>query len=195
MMKQLNLILLFALFTALFLMTSCGDDDAPEPGNDEEEITTLKITFQKVGSVGTQTFTWRDLDGPGGNPPVIDPITLDANSTYSATIQVLNENEDEDLENEEYNVTLEILEEDDEHQFFYIISSGLNLTHTYQDQDGNGRPIGISNRFVTGAASTGTLRVVLRHELNKEAAGVANGNIANAGGDTDIDVTFQVAIR
>lgn len=196
MMKQLNLFLLLTLFSALFLMTSCNnDDDAPEPGNDEEEITTLQIILQKVGSIGTTTVTWRDLDGPGGNAPVIDAITLDADATYTATIRVLNENEDEDLNDEEYNVTLEVEEEDDEHQFFFIISNGLNLTHSYQDQDGDGNPVGIVNRFVTGAASTGTLRVVLRHEPNKSASGVADGNIANAGGDTDIEATFDVTIQ
>lgn len=194
MMKQLNLFLLLTLFSALFLMTSCNnDDDAPEPGNDEEEITTLKITFQATGELPI-SFSWKDLDGDGGNAPEIENIVLDANKTYTATIQALNENEPEDLNSESYNVTLEIEEEDEEHQFFYIISNGLNLTHAYQDTDSDNNPIGINNRFVTGAASTGTLRVVLRHELDKAAEGVANGVITNAGGETDLDITFSVSI-
>lgn len=191
MMKQLNLFSLFALLSALFLMTSCNnDDDAPEPGNDEEEITTLRITFQKVGSIATQTFTWRDLDGEGGNAPTIDNITLDADATYTATIQLLNENEDEDLNDESYNVTLEIEEEDDEHQFFYTISAGLNLTHTYNDEDDNGNPIGITNTLTTGAASTGTLRITLKHQPD-----IKTGTTTVNDGDTDIETTFQVAIQ
>ncbi len=190
MMKQLNLFLLFALLSALFLMTSCNnDDDAPEPGNDEEEITTLKITFQKVGAIGTTSFTWQDLDGEGGNAPTIDNITLEAGATYTATIQLLNENEDEDLNDEEYNVTLEIEEEDDEHQFFYTLSAGLNLTHSYNDTDGNGNPIGIANNFTTGAASSGTLRVTLKHQ-----PGIKSSTTTINDGDTDIDVTFNVTI-
>jgi hypothetical protein len=47
----------------------------------------------------------------------------------------------------------------------------------------------------TGSPGAGTLRIILRHELNKSAAGVADGNPANAGGDTDLDITFAVTIQ
>jgi hypothetical protein len=37
--------------------------------------------------------------------------------------------------------------------------------------------------------------VTLRHEPDKGAAGVSGGDITNAGGDTDIEVTFPVVIE
>ena len=42
---------------------------------------------------------------------------------------------------------------------------------------------------------SGTITVTLRHEPNKDAAGVSSGDIANAGGETDIEVTFNVEIQ
>jgi len=40
----------------------------------------------------------------------------------------------------------------------------------------------------------GGLRITLRHEPNKTAAGVQNGDITNAGGETDIEVTFTFEV-
>jgi hypothetical protein len=35
----------------------------------------------------------------------------------------------------------------------------------------------------------------LRHEPNKDALNVASGEITNAGGETDIEVSFPVTIK
>ena len=37
--------------------------------------------------------------------------------------------------------------------------------------------------------------VVLRHLLDKFAEGVADGDITNAGGDTDVEVSFPIVIE
>ena len=82
-----------------------------------------------------------------------------------------------------------------QHQFFFVVSSGLGLQINYDDTDANSYPIGLKNTAVAGAAGAGTLEVVLRHEPNKSATGVSDGDITNAGGDTDIEVTFDVTIQ
>lgn len=191
-MKFANLWMLMALLGGLMVFSGCDND--PEPENEEELITTVRLTFAKVNAGGAPVVvTWQDLDGPGGNPPVLSgPIVLDANSAYTLRVAVLNE-----LENPVEDVTLEVEEEGDEHQFFFLISADLNLTITYDDVDDDGRPIGIFNQVTTGDASTGNLTVVLRHELDKAAAGVAAGNITNAGGETDVETQppFQVTIQ
>jgi hypothetical protein len=93
------------------------------------------------------------------------------------------------------NITEEIRQEGAEHQIFFEVS-GANLTFTYEDADENGRPIGLINTLQTGSAvANAQLRVVLRHDLNKAAEGVASGNLANAGGATDVDVTFPFSIQ
>jgi hypothetical protein len=69
------------------------------------------------------------------------------------------------------------------------------MDHAYDDMDGSGNPIGVANTYLTGDAGSGTFTVTLRHEPNKTAAGVADGDITNAGGETDIEVEFPVTIQ
>jgi hypothetical protein len=66
----------------------------------------------------------------------------------------------------------------------------LNLTITITDHDTNPQmyPVGLETKFVTGAAGTGWLRVVLRHQPN-----IKNGTYAP--GSTDLDVGFNVSIQ
>ena len=66
----------------------------------------------------------------------------------------------------------------------------LNLTVTTTDVDTNtpALPLGFKTTFKTGAASTGYLRVVLRHQPN-----VKDGTFAP--GSTDLDVGFKVSIK
>ena len=67
--------------------------------------------------------------------------------------------------------------------------SALNLVVNRTDLDGNTPPmqIGLQDNFLTGAASSGTLRVVLRHQPNAK-----NGTYPP--GSTDLDVTYAVSI-
>ncbi len=185
-LKFLVLILTGLFFSSLF--NSCKKDDHDH--DEEELITTLIMTFTPQAGGSPVIFTFRDLDGDGGNPPEITTAPLSEGTVYTATIQVLNE-----AEAPTEDITQEILDEANEHQFFFQISSGLNLTFSYTDADANGKPIGLQTTCTTGAASSGTLKVTLRHNPNKNAAGVADGNIANAGGDTDIEVTFDVTVQ
>jgi hypothetical protein len=39
------------------------------------------------------------------------------------------------------------------------------------------------------------LKITLRHEPNKKASGVVGGSITNAGGETDIEVSFDVEVK
>ncbi len=186
-MKLSNKLFLLLSFFALLSLPACNDDEGPE--DPEEVITTLNYSlFTTSGQVVTLSFS--DLDGDGGNDPVISGGTLMANTTYIGTADFLNES----VTPVEI-VTEEIEEEDDEHQLFFIPSSSLNATVTYSDMDDDGNPIGLSSTLVTGEASDGQLTIILRHQPDKAAEGVAAGNIENAGGETDIEVTFDVTIQ
>jgi hypothetical protein len=68
--------------------------------------------------------------------------------------------------------------------------SPLNLTVTITDHDTNTQqyPIGLETKFVTGAASTGWLRIVLRHQPNTKDGTYTPGS-------TDLDVGFNVTIQ
>jgi hypothetical protein len=187
--KQLSSYL--CLLFAFMIVVGCSSDD-PEPVNQEELITTVTVTFTGTGSTtGSVVATFTDLDGPGGNSPVItNPVTLQANGTYAVTVAFLNE-----AESPAENITEEVSEESDEHQVFFVASSGLSLNYQYADTDSNNLPLGLLGTVTTGAASTGTLQVLLIHEPVKTATGVSAGNPTNAGGETDISVSFNMAIQ
>ena len=191
-MIQPQYLTMLVIAATLFAAGCKKDDDDPvspaPPANEEELITTVRLTFQSASKGEQKQFSYVDLDGDGGAAPVIEADTLSADSIYAVTIEVLNESEDpaEDI-------TAEILAEDEAHQFFFQ-PSGANVAVTYADADGNGRPVGIATTWTVGAASSGTIVVTLRHEPDKNAPGVASGDITNAGGDTDIEVTLPVVI-
>ena len=190
-MKTLRLLGFLLLSLSLFTFVACDDDDEMEVENEEEVITTLTFTLTPDGGGTPIILTFNDPDGEGGNngtTTVSGPFA--ANTTYTGAITLLNE-----TETPAENVTLEIQEEDDEHQFFFEISSGVNLTVAYSDTDDDNNPVGLVTEVTAGDASTGTMKVTLRHEPAKDAAGVSTGDITNAGGETDIEVTFDVEIQ
>ena len=181
-----NLKMMALALTTIFTLNSCSNDDSPVV--EEELITTLTATF--VGGGQTITLTSRDADGDGPNAPVITVSgNFAAETTYSGSVQFLNE-----LVNPAENITEEIEEKDLEHQIFYQISNSLG-NFTYSDFDTDGNPLGLEFTFTTGAnPGTGFITITLRHLPNKNASGVSEGNITNAGGSTDIEVTFPVVI-
>lgn len=187
-MNKLFLPVSLMLLASVFLFPSCKKD--ADKSNEEELITTLTMTWTPVGGGVPVVFTFRDLDGDGGNPPVITTAPLAANAEYDVDITLLDE-----TRSPAGNITEEVEEEGDEHQFFFQVTAGLNLSFSYLDSDKNGAPLGLKTRMITGDAGSGTLRVILRHDLNKGGAGVPQGDITNAGGETDIQVDFPVVIQ
>lgn len=184
----MNKSLLLLLFVAVFA-SACSSDDDPEPENETEIITRVEMKFTNTLNPSEVVLAkFNDPDGPGGNTPILTHPTLKAGTIYSVSIELYNDLEGEDI-------TEEIEEEDDEHQFFFIQTGNVFTTISYDDFDAFGKPVGLKSRFTTGAAGTGTLRVVLRHQPNKSGVGVADGQITNAGGDTDIDITFNVTVQ
>lgn len=176
--------------TALFI--SCSDDDSNAvPVNEEEVITTVKASFTPQGGGDAVLLTSRDLDGDGPTAPVTTVSgPFISGKTYFGTVQFLNE-----TTTPAGNITEEIQEEGDEHQIFFVQTGGSLGTFTYTDTDVNGKPVGLN--FTYNAATTaasGQLRIVLIHEPNKEAQGVAQGIITNAGGATDAEVVFTIDV-
>ena len=188
-MKILKRIVILSLLTGTFVACS-NDDDTPPIINEEEVITTLTATLKPVGGGTDIILQTRDIDGDGPNPPVITVSgNLLANITYNGSLDLLNE-----TESPAEPITEEIEEEDDEHQFFFQATNSI-ATFSYNDADSDGNPIGLSFILTTGNAGTGTITITLRHEPNKSASGVSEGNITNAGGETDISATYPVIVE
>ena len=178
------------LFLAATLMVGCKKDkDSPKPNNptppanEEELITTVKITFVDTAGVEpTVTVFFRDPDGDGGNAPTqFDTIRLAANSVYNATLEVFDESK-----NPVENITTEIVEEADEHIFCFT-PTNVNLSIVRTDSDGT-YEIGLASQWTVGITSIGTTQVVLKHQ-----PGVKDGTYAP--GDTDVELNFVTEIQ
>jgi hypothetical protein len=180
--KSLNSIIALAVL-GLFVI-SCSDDDDPVAVDEEEVITTMNVTL--TGSASTITLQSQDLDGDGPNAPVIDISgNLSANATYTGTIELLNE-----TESPAEDITEEVAEEDEEHQFFFTTSGALTSV-VYNDEDADGNPVGLAFTLTTGDAGSGTLQITLRHEPTKPN----DGTLAEAGGETDIAQSFSITVE
>jgi hypothetical protein len=184
-MKKTKLSLIFSLIVFGFLASiqSCKPDD-DDHDHEHDAISKIQVMFvDSATNAAAGTFSWEDPDGIGGNPPtVIDTIKLDPSKTYKANVMLFAK-----LDGVLDNVTSEILEEADEHLFvFKNITANINVTIT--DKDGNNLPVGLESLWTTGAASSGAINVVLRHQ-----PGVKDGT--ETPGDTDIDVVFPVRIQ
>lgn len=187
------------------LLAACSDDaNTPPP---QEFITTVQLAFTPMGGGTPVTAIWVDLDLAGGNPPVIDPVNLMNNTTYTLAVRFLNE-----LETPAEDITLEIADEADAHQVFFTGTAVRGpatsnttgpLLHTYGDSDAKGFPIGLAN---TMAASTGTgeLIVTLRHmpPMNDQpqktgtlAETVKTMGLAALPGEADVNVNFMVTVQ
>ncbi|RKN76978.1 type 1 periplasmic binding fold superfamily protein [Ulvibacterium marinum] len=191
---------LSALALTGFVLTSCSDDDdAPDPVNEEETITTMTVTMVPQGGGTTVTLISRDLDGDGPDAPDIDISgSLAENTIYDGGIVLLNE-----TETPAENVNEEIEGEAAEHQFFFVVGGALNATTAYGDDESDyvseetgenfttTNPVGIVFTLTTTDASSGTLAVTLRHEPKKPN----DGSLADAGGETDITQTFSLTIE
>ncbi|UZO81774.1 type 1 periplasmic binding fold superfamily protein [Aquimarina sp. ERC-38] len=194
-----------ALFLAgTFFITSCSDDDEgdnPDPVNEEEVITTMTVTL--TGGGDTVTLNFFDPDGENGPIAPVKSVEgdLKVNTTYNGTIQLLNASEEE-VED----VNDEIKAEADEHQFFYL-TDDLGITITYDDKESDfensqgmqfesDNPVGIDFTLTTtDQIGDAELEIILLHELDKNAEGVAGGNTDNAGGEPDIEVTFNITVE
>jgi hypothetical protein len=201
--KTINFLQLLLLAVIIvFSSTSCNSDD-PKPENEEEIITDVTLKFTELNANGTPTansFEVKASDPQGlelGSNPTIGTITLERGKRYLLELSLFNSIENEDI-------TKEIKEEDDEHQFFFLgtafVGSPL-LTYTYDDQDKNGNPIGLRG-FVQATATpsfnNAQFRLVLRHDLNKSFPGATNPSFQNfvqAGGSTDLDITFPLVLN
>ena len=184
--------IIFSVIVISSVFYSCKDKDKdpsnPAPINPQELITTVKLTLTDASdSNNTFTVQWKDSDGPGTLTPVIDTLLLDTSKTYNAVVSVLDE-----TKSPVDDITKEIKEEAEAHQFFYTLSSNLSgrVSITRTDKDLNNLPVGLELQLSTtaGTSAQGTLNVVLSHY-----DGVPK--TASPSAESDIDITFPVRLK
>lgn len=180
MIMKTKMLFPIALLGATTLFTACEKDDKNGPDNEQELITTVRLTFTSTG--GTAIFKAVDKDGDGGLAPQIDPVALKANTDYTLKVEFLDESGSSAKD-----ITTEVKSESAAHLICYTVSGGMPAPQI-QDKDGDGKPLGLESKFKTGAAGAGALKVTLKHEADKNSANACNT------GETDAEVTFSVTV-
>ena len=200
-MKNLNPKLLFSLLILLSVFIFSCEKDDPVPEIDQELITEITLIFDEVDEAGVIVpgggfeVVATDAQGIslGGTPQIEDIVSLVPGKNYQLSLELYNEIANEDM-------TGEIAEHGDEHQFYFLgsalVGNAAFLEYSYLDQDENGFPLGLKGKVsVDENAQSGSFRVVLRHGLNKSFTGADQPSFENyetAGGESDLDITFQV---
>jgi hypothetical protein len=158
------------------------------PCIDASWTSTVLLRLVSHGGTEQKSFTLFVHD-PDGASTSMSLDTLSVDTAYNVLVEVWSTTCGEGRNN-----TAELQAEGHQHQFFFLPDT-VDLSIVCNDMDVNGQPIGIATVWTTNSVSSGGLRLVLRNELNKDAAGVSAGDITNAGGETDIDWTFPLVIE
>ena len=162
--------------------------DAVAPCTEESLISTVRWSFLSQGGTERKYFTVFTREVDGGSPSILLD-TLSADTVYDVNVDVWSTTCGQGR-----NITPVIEAEGDLHQFFYL-ADGVDISIAYNDTDVNGLPIGVATVWTANTISSGGLRIVLRNAPDKNAAGVSDGDISNAGGETDIEVFFPLVIE
>ncbi len=171
---------------SLLIAASCSKKDEAEE-NSNELITTIELKVTEQGTNNTMSFEFEDLDGPGGQAPEIDLISLEANKVYNVKMEIYDKSKSPAVEIDE-----EVEEEGASHRIYIEPSSGSNIVVSNLDNDNTGKPLGLNSVWTTSGDGTGTVKITLRHYENggKEASDPVNSTKSN----TDAEVVFNVAV-
>lgn len=182
-----NRLYYFLAFALIIFVTGCVEDEDPLIENPEEEITAVTVTFTPfVAGSGQETvvYGFSDPDGEGGMPPVFSYTgVLEANSVYTSQAS---------FGNSTGTIDAEIVAEGTDHQIFITNTAGILFA--YNDSDSDGNPLGLLTSANINEAGTGTMTLTLRHEpLKSSLIGIVSADLA--GGETDVEVTFDVLVE
>jgi hypothetical protein len=203
----------YALLGTAVFYAGCSSkaEQAVAPNIANETITQASLKFtNEASATDTPSCTYTFHVNNNGNVTSVDSTTLNlkANAVYDARVYMLDQ-----TQSPVFVVSNEIKDRENYHLFFYqptpisalpVISNTspyipgtvtstappLNLAIVRTDHDTNNPPleIGLTAKFTTGAASTGNLRWVLRHQPNAK-----NGTYFP--GSSDLDVNFLTIIK
>lgn len=181
--------IVLGLFVFATLLSGCKKEK-DEEDNDEEVITTMRLTFLPTGGGAAVTYQFDDADGPGGNAATQDEIVLAPQKQYTVTVQLLNK-----TATPVEDITVEVANEPDAHRFYYEPAAGSNISVSGLNTDGNGVPLGITSNWTTAAAATGKVKVTLRHYAGTPPGKAIADPVNSSKSSTDIEVDFNTRIQ
>ena len=190
-----------------FLLSACSELD-PVKEDTPELISRVTLTFTPLNtSVPIVEVTATDPDGEGVKNIVADgPINLSQATTYALSIQLINGLAIPGTKG--YDLTEEVAEEGDEHQFYFAWTNGVfsdpagsgncdspqgvvNYTGGANSVDTNGLNLGLTTTWTTFVTTaTGTFRVVLKHQPSLKTTTTGTDV-----GETDLDISFTMNVQ
>lgn len=175
-----------ALIVLVVGLQGCKESATSSGQNvDHDGVTTVTLTLTNTATLSTQSYVWEDLDGVGGAAPNrIDTITVAADSVYKGSLAFENRKASPPV-----NVTIDILNERNNHQVFYAIA-GAMATITTTDLDGRNLPLGLKTNWTSLKKSLGTLTVSLSHYPDSTTKKGTNPST-----ETDVNVVMPLTIR
>lgn len=179
MKNLLKKIYLFYLPLLTIFIYSCSKDD-PDAINEQEFISNVVISVTSPdGSL--QTIDW-DLSETN-----METINLKVNSNYNVGLSFENRSDPTDIED----VTLEIIDEADEHQvFFEFADVSIDVTSASDDTKDGSRGVLIKSVWNASSTGSGVVRVYLIHQPTNFNATTREG----LGGFNDVAIDIPVTI-
>ena len=177
--------ILFAALVSAIVLTNTGcKKDTDTDDNEEELITTVKLAFTPLTGGTSTTFTYKDVDGAGGNAPTIDSIKLEKDKKYNVLLTLA-----DDSKTPSEDITGEVQAEKEDHIFIFTPTPAALFHHIdIKDVDANNKPVGLSTEWhCENAAGMGSVRIRLKHEADKDTPETTGG--------TDLDISFPVKIQ
>ena len=179
---------MLALGALSLVVVSCKKDEVkpaePTPPNESELITTMELHFTDSLRGNTFKVVFNDPDGDGGKAATqFDTIHLLKNSTYKVEVTLLDKSK-----TPADTISNEVLEEANDHLFFYSSNPTGLVNVLITDKDSNNKNLGLKSTWTTSNAGSGKVKVKLMHQ-----PGVKDGTSET--GDTDVEVDFQVNVK
>jgi len=170
---------LFYLPLLTIFIYSCSKDD-PDAINEQEFISNVVISVTSPdGSL--QTIDW-DLSETN-----METINLKVNSNYNVGLSFENRSDPTDIED----ITLEIIDEADEHQvFFEFADVSIDVTSASDDTKDGSRGVLIKSVWNASSTGSGLVRVYLIHQPTNFNATTREG----LGGFNDVAIDIPVSI-
>jgi hypothetical protein len=178
------------LIAGIALFSACDNEEVikpVQPVNQNENPSHVRLVFTNLANAQDSVIAaWDDADGIAGitGPVKIDSIKLKTSTNYQLRISISNRTVSPVI-----NLTSEIAEEKNAHQFFFKPSPMTLLMVDSLDKDNNNLPFGLTSKVHTSSPGIGTLQVDLDHF----DAVVKSGS--NRSGSTDISIMFPVIIK
>lgn len=183
MKKTIRISIALSMLSLVFI--SCKKDPVVDP-NEEELLTTVRVTLTEKISGVQSVFEFKDLDGEGGQPPSkFDQIILDKQKVYDCSLEFLNESV-----SPADNITAEILEEGEDHEIFFNATNAL-VTFSNLSKDANNLPLGLTSTWTaSNATGSGTLSITLKHKPGQKTFGDSVTK-----GETDVALDFSLVVQ